>query len=136
MNVKLSTLIAASGISLFAGIASAQMPMQDTWDINAPNGTPLRIAAEPEAATHTGVHGHAASAAIAQRVIDVRPDTKSVNVRDGETVLFKVGSASFAWTFEPTLRHTSFGLGEIAPQGVDVRGVQVYCEPTPYERAG
>lgn len=114
----------------------AQGPMHDTWDINAPNGEPILLAAPAAADTHTAVHGHAANAASAQRVIEIAPGTKAVNVQDGETVLFKVGGQSFAWTFEPTLRHTTFGLAEIAPAGVDVQGVQVYCQPTPYERAG
>jgi hypothetical protein len=166
MKRTLSTLLAATGLTILSGIASAQMqdtwdinapngtpmqlgqplpvparavasgPMQDTWDINAPNGAPLR-SAEPAATNrHTAAHGHAANAASAQRVIEIAPGMKAVNVRDGETVLFKAGGESFAWTFEPTLLHASFGLADIAPAGMDVRGVQVYCEPTPYERAG
>lgn len=134
---RLSMALAATGISALTAGAFAQWPMHDTWDINAPNGVPTvdvsqRVAATP--AAH-GAHGHAATRR-ADRVIEVRPGMKHVNVQDGETVLFKAGAKSFAWTFEPTLLHTPFDLTQIAPAGIDVQGIQVYCDPTPYERAG
>ena len=134
--MKLSFSIpAAAGLAIMSGIAAAQMPMQDTWDINAPNGEPMQLGAPASVESH-GVHGHMARASSADRVIEVGPDTTTVNVMDGETVRFKVGDRSFTWTFEPTLLHTNFGLSRIAPKDMDVHGVRVYCDPTPYERAG
>jgi len=112
-------------------------PMQDTWDINAPNGAPIVAGPTSVAASHgdSAVHGHAASAANVDRVIEVRPGTRYVNVTSGETVLFKVGGQSFTWTFDKTLDHPSFDLGQIAPAGLAVQNVRIYCAPDEYERA-
>lgn len=110
----------------------ARGPMHDTWDINAPNGEPSALAATP--ATDAHVHGIATNARV-DRVITVKPGTRHVNVRSGETVRFEVGGQSFVRTFEPTVNHPSFELSEIAPAGLDVQGVRVYCSPDQYERA-
>jgi hypothetical protein len=117
--------------------AFAQAPMHDTWDIYAPNGRPT-VAAPVAVAAHgdSAVHGHAGAAVSVDRVIDVRPDTRYVNVKSGETVLFKVGGKSFTWTFDETLDHPSFDLAQIAPEGLIGQSVRIYCAPTEYERAG
>jgi len=136
---KLSLAAVAAAVSAtLATAAFAQNPMQDTWDINAPNGDPMVLAPASVAASHGGsaVHGHAAGAAKVDRVIEVRPGTRYVNVTSGETVLFKVGGQSFTWTFDKTLDHPSFDLGQIAPAGVAVQDVRIYCAPDQYERAG
>jgi Heavy-metal resistance protein CzcE len=121
-----------------ASSAAARAPMQDTWDINAPNGAPSVAAPAALAASHSdpAVHGHAVSTAKADRVIEVGAGTRYVNVKSGETVLFKVGGKSFTWTFDETLSHPSFDLAAIAPEGIAVPGVRIYCAPTEYERAG
>lgn len=116
---------------------SASAPMHETWDINAPNGeaTFAAVPEEPAQYADTDVHGHAAATSRADRVIEVHAGMGHVNVTSGETVLFKVGNRAFAWTFEPTLAHPSFDISEIAPHGVAVRGVRIYCAPDQYERA-
>jgi len=123
--------------SVAAPSALSAAPMQDTWDINAPNG-PRLLVPTAVAAAHgdSAVHGQTASAGSVNRVIDVRPGTRHVNVTSGETVLFRVGDKSFTWTFDPTLDHPSFDLGQIAPAGVAAQGVRIYCAPDQYERAG
>ena len=135
MSLKISIAAAAAALSTSALAAG---PMQDTWDINAPNGDPLRVAAQPAAlqAAHQHASVSAAPATHVDRVIVLRPGTRYVNVTNGETVLFKVGDKSFVRKFESMLTHGSFNLSEIAPSDVDVQGIQVYCQPTLYERAG
>lgn len=120
-----------------APVKAAAAPMHDTWDINAPNGLPAAEAlstAKP-AQGDTPVHGHASASAAPDRTIEVGPGTRHVNVTSGETVLFKVGDRSFTWTFDATLDHPSFELSQIAPEGLAVQRVRIYCAPDPYERA-
>lgn len=69
-----------------AASAVSGAPMQDTWDINAPNGDLGTVAATAVADRH--VHGIEANTAAVDRVIEIQPDTRYVNVRSGETVLF------------------------------------------------
>lgn len=123
----------ALGQPLPAAPEVARAPMHDTWDINAPNGEPSALAATPVTDAH--VHGIAATGTRIDRVVEVKPGTRHVNVRTGETVLFKVGDQSFVRTFEPTVNHPVFELSEIAPASVNVQGVRVYCSPDQYERA-
>lgn len=123
----------ALGQPLPAAPAFARAPMHDTWDNNAPNGEPSALAATPVTDAH--VHGIATTNPRIDRVIEVKRGTRHVNVRTGETVLFKVGGQSFVRTFEPTVNHPSFELSEIAPAGLDLQGVRVYCSPDPYERS-
>lgn len=123
-----------------AGTATnvSRAPMHDTWDINAPNGDPAGFGSPAVAVSHAdpAVHGHAGATGSVDRVIDVKPGTRYVNVKSGETVLFKVANKSFVWTFDATLDHPSFDLAQIAPEGISVQGVRIYCAPTEYERAG
>jgi Heavy-metal resistance protein CzcE len=132
MSLKLAV------VATVAALSTSAFAAQDTWDINAPNGEPLRVAAGPAASQAT--HQHASASGVAatnvDRVIVLRPGTKYVNVTNGETVLFKVGDKSFVRKFESMLIHGSFKLSEIAPSEVNVQGIQVYCQPTLYERAG
>ncbi len=113
-------------------------PMHDTWDINAPNGVPFARVETPTAASHgdPAVHGHAGTATRVDRVIEVGPGTRYVNVKSGEAVMFKVGNKSFIWTFDATVDHPTFDLSKIAPEGLVAQGVRIYCAPTEYERAG
>jgi hypothetical protein len=82
------------------------------------------------------VYGYAASPESADRVIEIRPGRRFVNVTAGETVRFSVNGKSFAWTFGRSFVHRSFALREIAPPDLEVPSVEVYCVPDLYERSG
>lgn len=60
------------------------------------------------------------------RVIELRPGIKYVNVTAGERVLFKTDNNSFAWKFDEGHPHPNFNLSEIAPKGIDVPTARVY----------
>lgn len=82
------------------------------------------------AAFGTAVHDGSAD-----REIRIGPDTRWVNVNDGETIKFVVdsatGSRSFIWRFDTTTEST-MELNRIAPAGMLERGgVRVYVGPNP-----
>lgn len=75
------------------------------------------------------VYGTAANANQAERVIAVTPDAKWVNVKQGETVKFTLGSVEFSWRFDGRSAR-SFDLREIAPAGAVNKAVMVYITQT------
>jgi hypothetical protein len=79
-------------------------------------------------------YGQAAPADATRKEIVVTPDTRWVNVTDGETVRFVVGNQRFTWHVETYPNTTHFNLADIAPSGVDARGVTVYVASNPLYR--
>lgn len=79
-------------------------------------------------------YGQAAPANATRKEIVVTPDTRWVNVTDGETVRFVVGDQRFTWHVETYPNTTHFSLAAIAPSGVDVRRVTVYVASNPLYR--
>ena len=67
----------------------------------------------------------------ATQIIEIRPDTKWVNVTGGEIVKFVVGGKSFAWAFNVGTGVSHFDLSRVAPPGVLNRPVFVYLAPDP-----
>jgi hypothetical protein len=62
----------------------------------------------------------------AERKIEINPDTKWVNVTNGETVTFAVGEKSFTFHFQTYIQTLSLNLADIAPGNVDVSNIRVY----------
>jgi len=83
------------------------------------------------AITNADFYGEATQPAAAVRTIVVGPDTRWVNVDQGEIVKFVVNGQEFAWHFDGTL--PALNLKQIAPQGAIARDVSVYIAPS---RAG
>ena len=78
--------------------------------------------------------GTSVPVAAAARTITVAPDTRWVNVAQGDVVRFVVGAAEFGWRFDgPGSR--SFDLQSVAPAGVIGRPLTVYVAPTPGHRS-
>ena len=67
----------------------------------------------------------------AAQTIEIRPDTKWVNVTGGDIVKFVVGQKSFAWAFNVGTGVSRFDLSRVAPPGMLERPVFVYLEPDP-----
>lgn len=74
--------------------------------------------------------GSPATVTSAERSVTIQPDTRWVNVRQGETVRFVGGSAEFAWRFDGP-RSRPFDLQQVAPAGALGRPVTVYVAPPP-----
>lgn len=86
------------------------------------------LAANPTSAN--AQYGNAVPDSIAQRTIDLRPDTKYVNVTRGETVKFLSQGKAFTWTFD-TIGTRPFELAKVAPNDANVGNVVVYVGRNP-----
>jgi len=113
------------GILLALNLAGAALAM------NAQADTVNTYGAYGGAASAGNVYGSAASAAAAQRQIDVSASTKWINVVNGETVRFNVDGQSFVWNFGTLRGETSFDLSAIAPKNLQVPMVRVYVASNP-----
>jgi len=71
--------------------------------------------------------GSAVEASQATRTIAITPETRWVNVRLREAVVFDVGGRSFAWRFDgPGAR--AVDLQQIAPAGLVTRRIMAYID--------
>jgi hypothetical protein len=75
--------------------------------------------------------GTPADPSAAMRTIVIRPDTKSVNVTEGDIVKFVVGDNTFAWKFDTALTVRNFELNEVAPPGMLDHPVRAYVATGP-----
>jgi hypothetical protein len=78
------------------------------------------------AATQQSLLGETAPASAADQTITINPDTKYVNVNDGQVVNFDVGGKTFTWNFDGSQNVNSFDLNQVAPTGVLDHPVTVY----------
>jgi hypothetical protein len=67
----------------------------------------------------------------ADKMVVIKDTTKSVNVFENDTVLFKVGDKQFAIKFDGN--NVYYDLQTLAPPGVLDRKVKVYVAPNPKE---
>ena len=65
----------------------------------------------------------------ADKMIVIKETTKSVNVFENDTILFKVGDKQFAVKFDGN--SYVYDLGQLAPAGVLTHKVKVYVAPNP-----
>jgi hypothetical protein len=84
---------------------------------------------------HANVHdaayyGSGATATSADRTIVIKPNTRWVNVKNGETVTFAEGDKTFTFHFDTYPQTQVVKLDTIAPQGVEVAPVRVYVADT------
>lgn len=88
---------------------------------------PLLALALSTAAHAADTYGAVAPAAAAVgRVIDVTPDTRYLNVANGETVTIRMGDASFTWNVATAPNVDAVPLARIAPAGAPATGALVY----------
>jgi len=86
-------------------------------------GAESAVAAVPATAA---TYGGPAPANATRREIAVKPETKWVNVRDGDTVRFVADGRSFTWHFSTYPNTTHLDLAMIAPQDFPSGKVVVY----------
>lgn len=80
------------------------------------------------------MYGASAPAAAAQRVVDVKPGMKYVNVVNGQTITFNVEGRPFTWTFQLYQQEGAVALSAILPRELHADGVTVYVAPDPTYR--
>lgn len=65
----------------------------------------------------------------ADKMVVIKETTKSINVFENDTVLFKVGDKQFAVKFDGN--SYVYDLGQLAPPGILTHKVKVYVAPNP-----
>ena len=96
------------------------------------------LAATPLLALALSIPAHAAdtygtvapAAPTSGRVIDVTPDTRYVNVANGETVTIRLGGDSFTWTVATKSNVDAVPLARVAPAGAPATAAVVYVAPS------
>jgi hypothetical protein len=101
MKLKTAATLAVVSLGLIAGSALAKPSLAPT-------------VSTPEAA---------------DKMVVIKDTTKSVNVFENDTVLFKVGDKQFAIKFDGN--NVYYDLQTLAPPGVLNRKVKVYVAPNP-----
>jgi hypothetical protein len=102
--------------------------------------TILLLAAVFATAAHAASRGDAAaygqpvSPNSADRVIELTPQTRFVNVTNGETVTFEKGGQRFTWHVDTFNNVAEFALAKISPNTMNINGVEVYVAPGEYYR--
>jgi hypothetical protein len=79
-------------------------------------------------------YGSEAPQTAAAKLISLTPQTKSINVDNGETVTFVHGHQMFTWNFRTLRDADNFKLSDIAPAGFEAGGVDVYVARDPLYR--
>jgi len=90
-------------------------------------------------AAHAGdvnptMYGASAPASAAQRVVEIKPGMKYVNVVNGQTITFNVDGKPFTWTFQLYQQEGAVALSAILPAELHADGVTVYVAPDPTYR--
>jgi hypothetical protein len=67
----------------------------------------------------------------ATRVVNLTPDTHSINVVAGDTIRFVNGSGEFGWSFDVSPIVQTFDLNQVAPSGAVGHPLRVYVAPSP-----
>ncbi|MGY2492210.1 CzcE family metal-binding protein [Cupriavidus sp. CP313] len=80
--------------------------------------------------------GSPAPVATASRAIALTPGVKYVKVDSGETVAFKAGSRTVAWTFLESIDGASSKLSVILPDVPEASGIILYIERSKLFTAG
>jgi hypothetical protein len=78
-------------------------------------------------------YGTAVASGPASQRITVGPDTRSVNVTDGDVVEFVIGGQSYLWHFQTFPNVNILTLDQIIPAA---RGVKVYVARNPLYKNG
>jgi hypothetical protein len=78
-----------------------------------------------------GIYGQPAPSPATTREILIDPNTRYVNVKQGEVVNFDMGGKAFAWHFNGKPNPRAFDLRDIAPPDTLDRPVTVYIAGDP-----
>jgi hypothetical protein len=79
-------------------------------------------------------YGQPVSSNSADRVIELTPQTRFVNVTNGETVTFEKDGQRFTWHVDTYNNVAEFALVKISPNTMNINGVEVYVAPSEYYR--
>ncbi|MEN3291408.1 MAG: hypothetical protein V7642_661 [Burkholderiales bacterium] len=83
------------------------------------------------ASSYVRLYGTPAEPTRALRTIVIGPDTRYVNVTEGDIIKFVAGDQAFGWEFDTALTVRSFDLKEVAPPGALDHTVTAYIAVGP-----
>ena len=78
------------------------------------------------AITSADLYGSPASATSSQRMIVIDDNTRSIDVKHGESVTIRTGDKTVGWHFDGY--NTSFPLSKIVPESAGGKPVKVYVQ--------
>jgi hypothetical protein len=144
------SILLSSLIALGSPIAFAASEGGDTWSAGAAaqrqgaalsiriasSGSIAGLLASDQVAQATSSMGTAISPAESDRIVELNPTMRSMNVAYGERVIFRMNGKSFAWRFDVMPSRTHVDLREIAPADFPMRELRVFVAPQPDYRGG
>jgi hypothetical protein len=80
------------------------------------------------------LYGEPAQSSVAARKILIDPNTRYVNIKQGESVNFSVGGKTFGWHFNGAANRAAFDLRDIAPPDMLDWPVTVYVAGDPDDK--
>ena len=95
------------------------------------------LALAPAVYAHNGPHeamrnlGTTAPIAAATRTVTIAPQTRYVNVNQGDVVKFEVDGKVFAWQFDTDRPQGWLDLSLFAPKGTNTHKVEVFVGSNP-----
>lgn len=144
----LAVAVAVIGLSMRAAFAASEGG--DTWSSVAPGSysgsKPIMTVATTARlsslrADGTSGKGTPVVSDASDRIVQLSPSIRSVNVAYGERVTFEATDErgtqrSFAWQFDVSPVRTHVNLDEVAPADFPARGVRVFVAEAPEYRGG
>jgi len=148
--MKMQRAVVAALIGLGASAAFAASEGGDTWSSVAPksysgSAPVMTVATVGKLNTlqseHSSGKGTPATADAADRIVQLSPSMRWVNVAYGERVAFNIVDAqgaqrSFVWRFDVAPARSFVDLDEVAPADFPSHGVRVFVAEQPEYRGG
>src|SRR4051812_12161726 len=74
-------------------------------------------------------YGESSPSTTVARIINLTPETRFINVSNGETITFNKGTESFTWHVDTYSNISKFSLAKIAPKDFQLGDIDVYVAP-------
>ncbi|WP_296948979.1 CzcE family metal-binding protein [uncultured Massilia sp.] len=114
MKTQAILLIAAAALANVAGAAN------------------VANVASPASRTDASAYGQAVPPDSASRIVSLTPQTRFVNVTNGETVTFEKDGQRFTWHVDTYSNVSAFALAAIAPHALHADQVEIYVASDEY----
>lgn len=111
---------------LFVAILLGGMSASYAMEASGPKSGVSASAGQAKAKRYAALFGNPTDPSRVTRIVDVKPGLRYVNVDSGETVAFRAGEKTSAWTFAQMIKNTSVDLGLLMPDLPGSAGVRVY----------
>ena len=113
---------------LFVAILLGGMSASYAMEVGGPKSGVSASAGQAKAKRYAALFGSPTDPSRVTRIVDVKPGLRYVNVDSGESVAFRAGEKTSAWTFAQMIKNTSVDLGLLMPDLPGSAGVRVYID--------